>query len=226
MCAIASSRGSTPEIAKKQVCRTVLVRPPKTGVARDLAGVDDENPQFLVDDLLLLSERGRLIPGLVGFIGAVEQEDRARRGDPQHVLPFEQGELVTGDEARGGDQIGRADRLGAEAQMGNRLGAGLVGIIDEIALGVAPGVLGDDLDAVLVGADRAIGDRARRRRRGDRRPALDGEIRIDGEARVRDIVIDAEGEAVATGEWLASRRASSSNAALAMAGVKSLDDRP
>ena len=28
ICAMASSRGSTPEIAKKQVCMIVLMRPP------------------------------------------------------------------------------------------------------------------------------------------------------------------------------------------------------
>ena len=32
MCAIASSRGSTPEIAKKQVCMIVLMRVPHAGL--------------------------------------------------------------------------------------------------------------------------------------------------------------------------------------------------
>ena len=172
------------------------------------------------------TERGSLSQVSVLPIRAVEQERRPRRRDPQNVLPFEQGELVAGDEAGGGDQIGRADRLGAEAQMGNRLGAGLVGIVDEIALRIQPGVFGDDLDAVLVGADRAVGAQAVEDRAGRFR-RLDGEIGIDGEAVCETSSSMPRVKLLRPANWfLSSRRVSSSNAALAMAGVKSFEERP
>jgi hypothetical protein len=60
-----------------------------------------------------------------------------------------------------GDQVGGADRLGAEAQVRGGHGAGLLGVVDEVALGVVFGVFGaDDLDGVLVGAHGAVGAEA------------------------------------------------------------------
>ena len=157
---IACSRGSTPEIAKKQVCRTVLVRFAEARPrARPCDGVDDEEAQLLVDDLLLHRAR-QLVPDLVGAVGAVEQERGPRRRQPQHVLPLQKAR--TGGRRRSwpSDQIGRVDRPRPEAQMRDRLRAGFVRVVDEIALRVEPGILGDDLDAVLVGADRAVGAKA------------------------------------------------------------------
>jgi hypothetical protein len=48
----------------------------------------------------------------------------------------------------------------AEAQVRDRDRAGLLGVVDEVALGEVVRVLADDLDAVLVGADRAVGAQA------------------------------------------------------------------
>ena len=58
------------------------------------------------------------------------------------------------------DQVRRADRLRAEAQVRDRHRAGLLRVVDEIALGVVVGLVADDLDRVLVGADRAVGAQA------------------------------------------------------------------
>ena len=59
----ASARGSTPEIAKKQVCSTVLIRPPVRRIG-DLRGIDDEQPQLLVEDALL-DRAGQVVPGFL-----------------------------------------------------------------------------------------------------------------------------------------------------------------
>ena len=93
-------------------------------------------------------------------------------------------ELVAADETRRGDQIGRADRARPKAQVRDRLRAGFVRIIDEIALGIAVRVFGEDLDAVFVGADRAV--RAQPVEDGpDHVVRLDHEARIDIQAGVR-----------------------------------------
>ena len=48
------------------------------------------------------------------------------------------------------------DGLRPETKVRHGLGAGLLGVVDEVALNVDCGILADDLDAVLVGADRAV----------------------------------------------------------------------
>jgi hypothetical protein len=82
--------------------------------------------------------------------------------------------------------------------MRNRLRARFVAVIDEVALRIAPGVLGDDLDRVLVGADRAVGAQAIEHRAGDI-GAIDVESGIERKTGARDIVCDADSEAAA---WL------------------------
>ena len=58
MASMASSRGSTPLMAKKQVCMMVLMRPPMPVSLGHFVAVDDVELQLLVDDLLL-HRRGR-----------------------------------------------------------------------------------------------------------------------------------------------------------------------
>ena len=99
----------------------------------------------------------------------------------------EETELVASDEIRRSDQVRRADRPRPEAQVRDRLRARFVRVVDEIALGIEPRVLGDDLDAVLVGADRAIGAQAVEHR-AHHVVRLDREVRIDFEAGMGDIV--------------------------------------
>jgi len=50
------------------------------------------------------------------------------------------------------DLIGGVDGTRAEAQMRDGAGAGLLGIIDEIALSAVGRLFADDLDRVLIGA--------------------------------------------------------------------------
>ena len=163
-------------------------------VAGDLRCVDDEKAKMLLDDLTL-DRTGQMIPDLIRSPGAVEEKDGAGRRHAEHVVAGEEAELVAGDEACLGDEVGRFDRLRPEAQVRNRLGAGLVRIVDEVTLGIAAGILGDDLDAVLVGADGSIGAKAVEDGASDAR-GFDRERRIDGEAGVRQVVVDAEGESV------------------------------
>ena len=77
-----------------------------------------------------------MVPDFIRPVGAVEQKNGAGGGEAQHVLPLEELELMAADEIRFLDQVGRADRLRPEAEMRDGLGAGFVGIVDEIALRV------------------------------------------------------------------------------------------
>ncbi len=92
-------------------------------------------------------------------------------------------------------QIGRADRFRPKPQMGNGLRTGFLGVVDEIPLGVKVGIVADDLDRVLVGADRAV--RAQPIKHGPHHfIGLDHEVRIDIQTGVGHIVDDADGKMV------------------------------
>ena len=64
---------------------------------------------------------------------------------------------MTAHEGRRLDQVGRADRRFAEAQVRDGPRARFVGVVDEIGLREEPRVFGDDLDALPVCADGAVG---------------------------------------------------------------------
>ncbi len=55
------------------------------------------------------------------------------------------------------DLIGRADRARAETQVRDSYRSGLLRVVDEVALRVVIGLLANDLDRILVRADRAVG---------------------------------------------------------------------
>ena len=62
------------------------------------------------------------------------------------------------------DQVGRANRLFAEAKMRDRNGAGLLRIEDEVALRVHRCRFADDFDGVAIGADRTVAAQAEKDR--------------------------------------------------------------
>ena len=136
-----------------------------------------------------------MVPHGIGPVGAVEQKRSAGGRQPQDVLFLQEMELVAADEIRRADQIGRMDRARPEAQMRDRLRARLVRIVDEVALRIETGVFGDDLHAVLVRAYRAIGAEPVENR-AHHVVGLNRPVRIERETGMRDIVVDADGEAV------------------------------
>jgi len=85
-------------------------------------------------------------------------------------------------------------RRDAEVRHGRR--AGLLRIVDEVSLRPAVGLLTDDLDRALVRADGPV--RAEAVEDGAHGVALvERERGVDGEAGLRDVVGDADGEVVA-----------------------------
>ena len=128
-----------------------------------------------------------------GGVRAVEQQRRAVRRAAEHVDPLEQPELVAADEARLLHEVGRPDRLRPEAQVRHRLRAGLLRVVDEVALRVQALLGPEDLDRVLVRADRSVRAEAEEDR-AHRVGRLDVERRVVVEARPGDVVVDADRE--------------------------------
>ena len=149
---------------------------------------------MLLDDRLLYRAR-QTIPHLVWPKWTVQQEDGAVRSEAQDVPSREEPVLMTGDEARRSDQVRRVDRFRTEAEMGDRLRTRFVGIVDEVSLGVESNILRDDLDAVLVGANGSVGAQAVEHAARDL-IRFNGEMRIDVQTQVRDVVADPDGETV------------------------------
>ena len=124
------------------------------------------------------------------------------------------------DEVRRLQQIRRADGARAEPQVRDGVGAGLLRVVDEVALGVAFGVRGQDLRRVLVRADRAVGAQAEEQRAHDVR-RLDVEARVDGR-----LVCDTSSVIPIVNPRFGSGFFSSSKTVLAIAGSKSFEDKP
>ena len=101
------------------------------GFFSHIIGVNDIEMQFLVNNILL-DFAGEAVPDLVMRINAVEQEHTAGFGIFQHVQPFQEGELMAGDEIgiMPSDQVGSADRFGSKAQVRDGYGAGFFGVVD------------------------------------------------------------------------------------------------
>ena len=167
----------------------------EAGLTRDLARVDDVQPQLLREDVLLHVAR-QPVPDVVRAVRRVQEDRRSVGRDREDVHAPEEVELVARDELRALDEIRRPDRPGAEAEVRDGRRAGLLRVDDEVALGEERGRGADDLGGVLVRADGPVGAEAVEDAAYDVvRLRLEGGI--DREARVGDVVVDADGEVAA-----------------------------
>ena len=105
------------------------------GVAGHGGRVDGVEADALLDHLLLHLAR-QMVPDLAGLVGRVQQENRPLRRVLEHVEAFQELELVAGDEPGLRDEIGRSDPARARAQVRHGHRAGLLGVVDEVALHV------------------------------------------------------------------------------------------
>ena len=122
-------------------------------------GVDIIEARFFQGQLLL-HVGGQAFFHFLSRPGAVEQEDAALLECVDHVVSRDIGGVMAGDEVREVDLIGRLDGGLAKAQVGDGQAAGFLGVIGEVALRVQVGVIADNLDGVLVGADGAVAAQA------------------------------------------------------------------
>ncbi len=161
-------------------------------LAGDPARVDRVQLDALREDLVL-DRAGQRVPHLVGRVRAVQEQRRAVRGAAEDVDTVEHPELVAADEARLLHEVRRPDRPRPETKVRDRLRARLLRVVDEVPLGEESLLGAEDLDRVLVRADRPVGaeaeeDRAHRVRR------LDVQRRVVRETRPGDVVVDADRE--------------------------------
>ena len=92
-------------------------------------------------------------------------------------------------------EIGRPDRPRAKAQMRDRHRAGFFRIVNEISLREIVRVFADDFDRLLVRAHGSV--RAEPvKQRADNIVGFGRECRIEIEAGVRDVIVDADGEMI------------------------------
>ena len=100
---------------------------------------------------------------------------------------------MTGNKVGSGDIVAGADGLRAKPQMGDGDAAGLLGVILEVGLCVKVGVVTDDLNGVLVGANGAVRAEAPEFTCG---VALGLTVGIvgDGQAQVGHVIVDAQGK--------------------------------
>ena len=160
--------------------------------ARHPVRVDHEHPHALVDDLTLGGPR-QAVPDRLRTVRAVEEEHGAGLGVPEHVEALEERELMARDEGRAADEVRGVDGPGPEPEVRHRHRARLLGVVDEVALGVVIRLLADDLDRALVRADRPVGAEAVEDRAHVGR-ILRGEGGIPGQAGLRHVVVDADRE--------------------------------
>ena len=163
------------------------------GFVRDGQRIDHPEVDLLVDQQAL-DATGQAVPDLVRAVRSVEQERRAVLGGLEHLRPAEHPELVTGDEVRPFDEIGRADGLRPEPQVRDGDRPGLLGVVHEIALGEQIGALADDLDRGLVGADGPIRAEPEEDRLDLADRARNLEHAVDRQAEVGHVVVDADRE--------------------------------
>ena len=168
--------------------------PAHAGLLGDFVSVNHVELEFLFDDLLLHRAR-QVIPHFFRAIDAVQQERCARLGGLEHVIALEERELVARDKVRRADQVRCVNGARPKAQVRDRHRAGFPRVVVEKALRVIFGVFADDADRVVVGAHRAIRAQAVKQR-AHRVFALGREIWIIGQARVRHVVVNANGKVI------------------------------
>ncbi len=108
----------------------------------------------------MLHLEGEAAPELGRTIGAVEQEDAPRLEPLRHLVKVDELPLVAADEVCLLHQVGRPQRPRSHPQVGDGEATRLLGVVDEVALGVELGVVAEDLDTVLGRRHGAIAAKA------------------------------------------------------------------
>jgi hypothetical protein len=181
---MASSCGSTPEMAKKQVCSTVLVRRPMPlAWATAVASITKSRSCFAM--MSRCQSRGSFFHVRLGA-DAGELRSTVAPGAAYFSTSARPTKLnwLQATKSAVPDQVGRANGPRAEPQVrcGDR--AGLLRVVDEVALREVLGLLADDLDRVLVRADGAVGPETDENAAADFR-RLKVEIRLERRAMCR-----------------------------------------
>ncbi len=109
---------------------------------------------------MLLNFHRKIVPDFIFSERTGKKENAAFLCFGKHILLFDKAEFMTGQEAGFGNKVGFLDGFLAEAEMRNRDGSRLLGIVEEIALSVVIGIFPDNFDGVLIRADRPVGTKS------------------------------------------------------------------
>src|SRR5690242_16625371 len=107
-----------------------------------LVSIDDVKLKLFVNDGFL-RRFWQLAPYLFRTEGRIEQKRSAWLSAAQNVKPLKELKLVAGHKAGRTNQIRRPDRARTKAQVGNRDGPSLFGIVDEVGLRIIIRALAD-----------------------------------------------------------------------------------
>ena len=166
----------------------------KADLLGDLCRVDDVELRLALSEQTLYPVR-QMHFDAIGRPLAVQEEDAARLELACDVVLCNVALVMDGDKIRHRHIIGRKDRRVAEAQMALRHAARLFRVVLKVRLHVLVRVVADDLDAVLVRADRAVAAKAPKFT-GDRALIRRDDIFANAQRVPRHIVRDADGEVV------------------------------
>ena len=160
----------------------------------DLEGIDGIEVDVVVgDEFLHLA--GQTLVQLLGIPRAVQQEAAALLQILHHVVGLQVSRIGAGHEVSLGDVVGGLDGGVTKTQVRNGQTAGLLGVIVEVALSVHIGVVTDDLDGVLVGANSTVGAQTPElTRSGASRSGIGILVGLQGQ--MGHIVHNADGEAL------------------------------
>ena len=117
--------------------------------------IDSQKLEFLIINSFS-HVTGELIFHLINRPRTVEQKGSPVFNAFKNIIDIDIGRVMTGDKISLVDQIGRLDRHVTEAKMRYGDTTRFFGIISEIALGILFGVVTDDFDGTLVGADSSV----------------------------------------------------------------------
>ncbi|MPM12584.1 hypothetical protein SDC9_58937 [bioreactor metagenome] len=165
-------------------------------LGRQVDGVDGVDLNVVLGDIAL-GGGVQLLGQLLVAPLAVDEEGAAGLHVPHDGEALgDIGRNVAGHKVGLVDIVGAANGLVAEAQVADGHAAGLLGVVLEVGLNIFIGVITDDFDGVFVGAHGTVAAKAPEL-------ALDGTGRggggdlLLGQAEVRDVIHDADGELTA-----------------------------
>ena len=166
----------------------------QTQLGCDLRSVDDIEVDIVLGhvDLHVVGQRSARGSRIVY---RVQKERTALLQTLQHIILVDIRRNVAGHEIGRRNQIGRADRVVAETQVRRSVASRLLRVVRKVCLTILVGRTADDLDRVLVCADRTV--RTQTEEEGLERTGLrQRDLLADRQREIRHIIVDADSEVV------------------------------
>ena len=163
-------------------------------LGRQVDSVDQVDVDVVVRDVAL-GHGGHVLGELLVAPLAVDQEGAARLDVADHLEALNDvAGVVASDKVGLGHVVRRTDRRIAKAQVRDGDAAGLLGVVLEVGLDVLVGVVADDLDRVLVGADGTVATQTPELALDGAGGCGVGRILGLGQAQVGHVIDNADGE--------------------------------